>query len=67
MHMIVGGRKKEKFVKNLLAWHAENKRIFSWRQTKNSFHILIAEIMLQKTDAKKVSEIYDGAQYSKNP
>lgn len=50
---------KKEFVKNLMSWHAENKRTFSWRQTKKAFHILIAEIMLQKTDAKKVSEIYD--------
>jgi A/G-specific adenine glycosylase len=57
--MIAESYKKKEFVKNLLAWHAENKRTFSWRQTKNPFHILIAEIMLQKTDAKKVSEIYD--------
>src|SRR3972149_2210324 len=57
--MIAESHKKKEFVKNLLAWHAENKRTFSWRRTKNPFHILIAEIMLQKTDAKKVSEIYD--------
>ncbi len=57
--MIAESYKKKEFVKNLLAWHAENKRTFSWRLTKNPFHILIAEIMLQKTDAKKVSEIYD--------
>lgn len=52
-------RKKEEFVKNLLAWHAENKRDFSWRRTANPFYILVAEIMLQKTDVKKVSEVYD--------
>ncbi len=57
--ILVDGCKKEEFVKNLLAWHAENKRIFSWRETKNPFHILIAEIMLQKTDVNKVSEVYD--------
>ncbi len=51
--------KKEDFVKNLLAWHAENKRDFSWRRTENPFHLLVAEIMLQKTDAKKVSDVYD--------
>lgn len=59
MRMIVNERKKEEFVLNLLAWHVENKRIFSWRQTENPFHILVAEIMLQKTDVKKVSEVYD--------
>ncbi len=57
--MIAEERKKKEFVKNLLAWHAENRRTFGWRKTNNPFHILIAEIMLQKTDVKKVSEIYD--------
>ncbi len=59
MRIIVDEDKKKEFVINLLAWHAENKRTFSWRQTKNPFHILISEIMLQKTDVKKVSEVYD--------
>ncbi len=59
MPMIVNKPKKEEFVKNLLTWHAENKRTFSWRETQNPFHILVAEIMLQKTDVKKVSEIYE--------
>lgn len=57
--MIVDEGKKKEFVINLLAWHAENKRTFSWRQTENPFYILISEIMLQKTDVKKVSEVYD--------
>ncbi len=57
--MIAEKRKKEEFVQKLLAWHAENKRDFSWRRTANPFHILIAEIMLQKTDVKKVSDVYD--------
>ncbi len=59
MRMIVDEGKKKEFVINLLAWHAENKRTFSWRQTENPFYILISEIMLQKTDVKKVSEVYD--------
>jgi len=51
--------KKDEFAKRLLEWHAKNKRDFSWRRTKDPFHILIAEIMLRKTDAKKVCKIYD--------
>lgn len=54
----VPGRKKEKFAKKLLEWHKDNKRDFSWRHTADPFHILVAEIMLRKTDAKKVSKIY---------
>jgi A/G-specific adenine glycosylase len=57
--MIIDRRKKEEFVKNLLVWYSKNKRVFSWRNKTNPFHILVAEIMLQKTDVKKVSEVYD--------
>lgn len=53
-------RKKEDFVKDILRWYKRNKRDFNWRKTRDPYKILVAEIMLQKTDAKKVSEIYDG-------
>ncbi len=46
------------FVKKLLRWGSEHQRKFPWRGTKNPFHILIAEIMLQKTNAEKVAKIY---------
>lgn len=36
--MIAEKCKKEDFVKNLLAWHVENKRDFSWRRTANPFN-----------------------------
>jgi A/G-specific adenine glycosylase len=57
--MIIDRCNKEDFVKILLAWHSKNKRTFSWRNTNKPFSILVAEIMLQKTDVKKVSEVYD--------
>jgi len=46
------------FIKKLIEWHTSNNRDFSWRNTKNIYEILVAEIMLQKTDVKKVAEIY---------
>jgi len=49
---------QKQFVKKLLCWGNENQRIFPWRKTKNPFYILIAEMMLQKTDAEKVAKIY---------
>jgi A/G-specific adenine glycosylase len=47
------------FLKKLFQWHKKNYRNFSWRKEKDPFHIIIAEIMLQKTDAKKVEAVYD--------
>lgn len=51
--------KKEEFVKEILNWHQKNKRKFNWRRARDPYKIIVAEIMLQKTDAKKVSEVYD--------
>lgn len=52
--------KKEEFAKKILKWHQKNKRDFNWRRTGDPYKIIVAEIMLQKTDAKKVNEVYDG-------
>lgn len=35
-------------------WFAQNGRDFPWRQTSNSFHILIAEVLLRRTQAHRV-------------
>jgi len=49
----------EAFANPLLSWFYHNKRAFSWRKTKDPFAILIAEILLRKTDAAKVQAVYD--------
>ncbi len=46
------------FRKDLLIWGHKNFRQFPWRLTKNPFHILIAEIMLHRTQASQVEPIY---------
>ncbi len=51
---------KDEFVKRLLRWGRNHQRKFPWRETKNPFRILIAEMMLQKTNAEKVAKIYPG-------
>jgi len=50
---IIGFRKK------LIVWGQEHFRPFSWRQTSDPYKILIAEVMLHRTQAVQVSEIYD--------
>jgi len=42
----------------ILKWGKDNYQDFLWRKTKNSFHALIAEVMLQRTRAEQVQPIY---------
>ena len=49
---------KVEFQKKLLVWYSKNNRNFPWRNSKKFYNIIIAEIMLQKTNAEKVEKIY---------
>lgn len=50
---------KRKTVKTLIKWYEKNGRWYlPWRCDADPYRVLIAEILLRKTDAKKVSEIY---------
>lgn len=44
---------------NLCAWDAQQRRIFPWRLTDNPFHIMMAELMLRRTQARQVVGIYN--------
>lgn len=47
------------FVKLILDWFKNNKREFSWRTLNlTPFQLLVAEIMLQKTNASQVENIF---------
>lgn len=47
------------FQTRLLEWHAREHRQFPWRETQDPFRILLAEFLLQKTDAKKAVVSYE--------
>lgn len=47
------------FRKGLLKWSETNLREFPWRETTNIYEILIAELLLQRTDANKVKSVYE--------
>jgi A/G-specific adenine glycosylase len=49
---------KHFFKKQIVTWFGQNRRHFPWRETKDPYRILVAEILLQQTDAAKVSLIY---------
>lgn len=50
--------KKKFFVKQIIIWGKINRRQFEWRKTNNPFHILIAELLLQRTAARQVEPVY---------
>lgn len=54
----INKEKKDIFVKKLLKWHKKNFREFTWRKSDDPYQIIIAEMMLQKTDAEKVEPIF---------
>lgn len=43
----------------LLTWGRCYGRAFPWRQTENPYHLLIAELMLRRTQARQVVPIYE--------
>jgi A/G-specific adenine glycosylase len=42
------------FSQPVIQWFANNGRDFPWRNTKNSYHIFLAEILLRQTQAERV-------------
>jgi A/G-specific adenine glycosylase len=47
------------FHTNLHIWGQNHLRVFPWRSTINPYHILIAEMMLRRTQAKQVVAVYN--------
>lgn len=44
--------------KKLLSWWRKNKRDFPWRNTRDSYPILISEVLLHRTKAEQVVKVY---------
>ena len=54
----VNENENSEFWEGLITWWESNHRSFPWRETKNSYFILISEILLQKTAAAPVIDVY---------
>lgn len=53
-------KKGRAFQEGLLRWYRKGRRRLPWRNgRRNAYQILVAEIMLRKTDALKVAAVYD--------
>jgi len=46
------------FQRRLLAWYRREGRALPWRRTRNPYHILVSEIMLQQTQVPRVIPKY---------
>lgn len=56
---LTAGTKKKRFQRALLKWYSPGRRRFAWRDGKrNAYEILVAEVMLRKTDATKAAQVY---------
>jgi A/G-specific adenine glycosylase len=49
----------DRFHESLRAWDSRYRRIFPWRVSENPFHIMMAELMLRRTQARQVIKIYE--------
>jgi len=57
----MGQNKRTEFAEHTLQWYKEEGRHdLPWRNSDDVFHILMAEFMLQKTQADQVKEVFTG-------
>ena len=48
------------FRKRILIWYSQNGRQFRWRQAKSCYERIIAELLLQRTQANTIAKFYQG-------
>ena len=46
------------FSRRLRAWYRRNARDLPWRRTRDAYHILVSELMLQQTQVSRVLDFY---------
>ena len=49
---------RQRFRRRLLGWYARNGRDLPWRHTRDPYHILVSEVMLQQTQVDRVLPKY---------
>jgi A/G-specific adenine glycosylase len=54
----VSAGRRRTFQRRLLAWYRRHARNLPWRRTRNPYHILVSEIMLQQTQVDRVVPKY---------
>src|SRR4051794_5516319 len=56
---ISSGEKFERFRDSISRWSAGNGRDFPWRETRIPYRVLMAELMLRRTQARQVRPVYE--------
>jgi A/G-specific adenine glycosylase len=57
-HPIPAPTSRQRFRRRLLEWYREHGRDLPWRQTRDPYHILVSEVMLQQTQVDRVLPKY---------
>jgi A/G-specific adenine glycosylase len=55
---LVSAHQSTYFRRTLLRWYSRHARRFSWRETRDPYQILLAEVLLQRTQAVQVEDHY---------
>src|SRR3990170_601992 len=50
---------RRRFRRRLLAWYRRHGRSLPWRETRDPYHILVSEMMLQQTQVDRVLPKYE--------
>ena len=58
MVIVYNDDRAKRFRLAINAWGRRNVRSFPWRTTSNPYHLLLAEMMLRRTNAKQVSPVF---------
>ena len=49
---------RRRFRRRLLDWYGRHRRDLPWRRTRDPYHVLVSEIMLQQTQVERVLPKY---------
>jgi A/G-specific adenine glycosylase len=49
---------RRRFRRALLGWYGRHRRALPWRETRDPYHVLVSEIMLQQTQVERVIPKY---------
>jgi A/G-specific adenine glycosylase len=55
---LINPKRRATFGRRLRAWYRENARDLPWRRTRDPYHILVSELMLQQTQVSRVLTKY---------
>ena len=56
--MKISSQKLQQFQKTIYHYYQKNRRDLPWRNTRNPYHILVSEVMLQQTQVARVLKKY---------